>query len=363
MVQVGGHERSYHKSYNKSKDLLDYGHLPGSYSVVSTKHGVAKNTLYDVSTCQLGYTPAEPFATFLAGLEASPSIQIPRTLLPILRRNPSTYLQNKCFILLGDSTLTETSFDIQLLMESGFDMQHDFSEYFKTWAYNVTHQNIYGATLNFNKSTNTFYPNNRHYVVQSAEFNSSIYFRFNGHANIKKNFNGIVHTMLNTDVQFEILNGAEKACQGRERIVWLQTGYHDINPSMTSYSQLSKVFDFVEEEIGLNQPNCCFFLNRQEPVIEMSSLRKHHIPDQHLSMKKIYHLAHKLTLERHERWSFINYTEAFTCFVNNSTQSTFGVWGHIGVIARGYTTPSYRQFYLSIFQTMTALLHTFSSRF
>lgn len=312
-----------------------------------------------------------PFSSnLLTAVETPRGATVPRNLVPLLSTPASSFLGNDtCLVLLGDSTLTETAQDMQLFLElnqeparcplattTATSTNPIFN--FSNWVHKMSNtfpRTGKEVTYQYPHSNITFHTLNRLFYIEAAGL--SIYFRFIGHSNLRKNNMGLA-TLNDAKVRKAILHGINRLCGTKKKVLLLQSGYHDAAASSAHYPVSREVVDtaltWLQQDV-LAAGEKAYFLARQVGAVAEGGPRER--------MQSLFdHVRDFMTQQEKSEayrgvWHFVDCRAAFIC--HQPHRESFGLGGHVGAIARGYINTSFPHYYLSVLQTAHTLQATF----
>jgi hypothetical protein len=296
-------------------------------------------------------------------VEKETDFLVPNDLTPILEVNPHSYLAGQCFILLGDSTLSETGIDLGFLMECGGNKCINSTETYLQWAHFSCNQPVQQTSFFRGRFMNaSFFHGNRHWLLESPVYNVTVYMHFIGHANFRDNFQGL-QSLLDQTVQQRILHNVNTYCGSRPRVLWLNSGYHDMRAANHHPERFEDIFDWLSSNVVPSISSRSgdvinsLFLSRQPPPSYPPGHRLTMIERLQGDPKRMiaFNSFIKNITDHKGGWTYVDYKEALACHKNGST---YGLHGHIGAIGKYIDSVNFHNQYLSILQTMLALKYT-----
>mmetsp|Transcript_3387 Transcript_3387/g.7245 ORF Transcript_3387/g.7245 Transcript_3387/m.7245 type:complete len:438 (+) Transcript_3387:326-1639(+) len=186
------------------------------------------------------YFPKSVISGMLNRFDVTPNTTIPSTRIREL-------MADRCYILLGDSSMMEQFEDLLHLigvnrtsivtkLHSG---RIEVGERFEAL------KGMLDPEV-FNTKTHR---STRYVDVESKAFNASIMIRFTGHYNPAMNHLGLP-SLLNSDFQDSIKRDADSACGDRDRVLWAESGPHDWSNSLIcNYRQYPPLKGWVEKKL------------------------------------------------------------------------------------------------------------------
>lgn len=345
---------------------------------------------------------------------------VPASLMPHAHSGEDAFavagqlLRGQCVLLLGDSTMTETAHDLAILLHglSGAALDEYMHRATRMGGNNTygravlqkdANQSLRGQKNQLNISTGragarnlsvVFEPNHRKLVFHAEASDTVVVHRFIGHSSVALDFMGI-RSLANPEVREEITAMANEHCGVRRRVLWLESGYHDVFGKDASDPKPAWAKPLICKPS--NRPLC--ELHGPERASTSANLTKDpaaYVPAELRShFKHALHWAetlapHRLWLSRHASWTssdhtyeavvlvhavrrldrwvqtallpprkawrYVDYREAWRCSVDAHTEVDVPV--HTGAIMRGYHNSSYCCYYLSALRTWQAVLET-----
>ena len=324
--------------------------------------------------------------------ELAPSLlppkMVPQHLYPALIA-PATavanaHLRGKCFLLLGDSTMAETATDLGLVL--GTSLINLERELRRLWGWNETTS---PSRAKLNGNTFRFHPSTRNMTIVSPEHDAIVYHRFVAHPapTLVGNFKGI-NSLHDVPLRHEIEASATRLCGTRDRVLWLQAGYHDVAGN-GALAQAGETAATTRNKWATDASAALTWLEGLAP--ERSWLSRHVGKNVWTDPSKLEHLVHhKLLPNRSQPWTHSDHREAWACegagtiARRRGADSDYfdGVGLHLVHEDRGKRqdhgevlrqaqaaaekrvvdrAPATQKFYLSMLRTLQALTHTYAS--
>jgi hypothetical protein len=179
---------------------------------------------------------------FDVGKSLTPNTTIPSTRIREL-------MADRCYILLGDSSMMEQFEDLlQLIGVNRTSIGTKFhSGRIEVGERFEALKGVLDPEVFFTKTHRL--TRQRYVDVESKAFNASIMVRFTGHYNPAMNHLGLP-TLLNSDLQDSIKRDADSACGDRDRVLWAESGPHDWSNSLIcNYKQYPPLKGWDEEKL------------------------------------------------------------------------------------------------------------------
>ena len=237
--------------------------------------------------------------------ELAPSLlppkMVPQHLYPALIA-PATavanaHLRGKCFLLLGDSTMAETATDLGLVL--GTSLINLERELRRLWGWNETTS---PSRAKLNGNTFRFHPSTRNMTIVSPEHDAIVYHRFVAHPapTLVGNFKGI-NSLHDVPLRHEIEASATRLCGTRDRVLWLQAGYHDVAGN-GALAQAGETAATTRNKWATDASAALTWLEGLAP--ERSWLSRHVGKNVWTDPSKLEHLVHhKLLPNRSQPWN------------------------------------------------------------
>ena len=284
-------------------------------------------------------------------------------------------LHGRCLILLGDSTMEETVDDLSILL---WNLHGAALEQFASRASRMPSAADYTSADNTTSLLNmssfgarhtgtiSFQTNQRKMWFTHAPSDVVVLHRFIGHPELFGNARGI-GTLNVLKVRSELLAMADAACGARPRVLWLQSGYHDVaNPLLrgtlrdphapgglaTSYARIaSKALDWSERLAPTR-----LWLSRHDFSVK-SAYEKAEGTEHYNAVRFFEDWIQGHALPPRRNWKYVDHREAWSCAVRDERALPL----HVGPIQRGWYNSSWCCLHLSSLRTWAAVVATAES--
>ena len=303
-------------------------------------------------------------------------LPVPTDLLPATNASVASatgeLLRGKCLVLLGDSTMTETAHDLAVLL---FGLTGAaFDSYLRRATRMPSHAtvrlennvsllhvggNARGAEAsvgNGHPASNddgdgdgdgngafvTFAPTHRRMWFTAPRWNVTVVHRFIGHASLLGNGMGI-RSLNAPELRAELEALVAEQCGARPRVLWLQSGYHDV------------------ENVKL-LPLFRFFFARAAEWAETLAPRRLWLSRQaaeHENVTRLEDWVRTSGLPRRTGWTYVDHREAWACSVDDTERVSM----HTGTIMQGFHNPDYCCYHLSSLRTWLAVRESADAKF
>lgn len=278
-------------------------------------------------------------------------------------------LRGKCMVLLGDSTMTETAHDLAVLL---FGLTgSSFDNYLRRATRMPSHAttrlennvsllhvggNVHGAEASVGNGQGhlasrdeggdgafvTFAPTHRRMWFTAPRWNVTVVHRFIGHASLMGNGMGI-RSLNAPELRQELEALVAERCGARPRVLWLQSGYHDV------------------ENVKL-LPLFRFFFARAVDWAETLAPRRLWLSRQaaeHENVTAVEDWVRTSGIPPRASWTYVDHRRAWTCAVLDTERVSM----HTGTIMQGFHSPDYCCYHLSCLRTWLAVRESADAKF
>ena len=265
-------------------------------------------------------------------------------------------LRGLCLLVLGDSTTSETVHDLALMLldvkgNAHWDYMHRATRMPRSADVKVNLANEHSwlptrqiFVLSAHGGNVTFAPSHRRMWFKAAASDTVVAHRFIGHADLDDNYMGVA-TVNQETVRREITGMAEDLCEHRPRVLWFQSGYHELVQARTLRCTAQRPCNLVlTEELRMRYEQALEWLESLTP--HRVWLSRHSTSVDNVSSLEEW--ARSLLPRR--LWLYSDHREAWACFANERNVSL-----HTGAIQLGFINRHYCCAFLSSLRTWLAI--------